>query len=95
MLPQIMNHVALSSLLATNSAILSSSLVLSGGPSSFSLTVSPCLSVMVRLVRISFSMGTRSIGNPENFDIALKLLARRSAGHRNRLCFAAERMNDA
>ena len=58
MLPQIISHEARSSVSFTARSTRATSAFDSVGPASFRFTVSPCLSVMVRLVRISFSTGT-------------------------------------
>jgi hypothetical protein len=61
-LPQSINQRAFSRSRNDAFSSLSSSALSIAGPASFSLMVSPCLSVMVRFVRISFRIGTTSTG---------------------------------
>src|SRR5574340_258449 len=65
MLPHSISQRAPSSLLRTIFSSLATSCLSMRGPASFRFTVRPYLSVIVRLVRIWFRMGTAATGNPQ------------------------------
>ena len=74
MLPHNISHAAPGSLRRTTCSMLSNSAGTRAGPGWFSLMVRPCRSVMVRLVRMGFSIETSSTGNPQPQSMFLNLL---------------------
>ena len=95
MLPLSISQSAPSTACRTAASTRATSGPVSAGPTSFRFTVSPCLSVIVRLVRIGFLNRHQYGGVAAVSQQGFQPLAAGAAGNQHRPRFAAERVDHA